>query len=199
MMRMKANFKVIMIFFGMLISCMMGASEGSDASSNWVKWHAKKRMFLLSNQEPVGINTKIEVSLVPDKQNYLLRIEIPLAEFNSDEADRDAEVVKMLKGDLNKNLVFQSRSYSQAELNGMLKTVSHTIPGKLRIGEKWHDLKFTVEIKEHLLTGSMESKLSSLDIEPPSMLGGLMVKVDDYIKLSVQLNLESLLKDLYKG
>ena len=197
-MSIKTKVKVISIFFGLVITAFATADDSIESTANWVKWHAKKRMFLVSKQNPVGINEKIEASLVRDKQYYMLNVEIPLAHFNSEEMDRDAEVVQMLKGDIEKSLVFQSKNYTQAELIAMLQTVSHKVPGKLRIGDKWYDTEFDVEIRGSQLSGSMESKLSKFDIDPPSMLGGLMVKVEDYIKLSVQLDLEPLLKDLYK-
>ncbi|SMF47683.1 YceI family protein [Pseudobacteriovorax antillogorgiicola] len=185
-MKKKTIIPAIIILF-MISTNLYGSTDG-----NWVSWGAKKTMFLFNDKTAIGMNKNINAKLDKSNGTIKLKMSIPLDKFDSGEPDRDAEVVKMLKGDVSKNLMYESETFSPEKFEQLRNGQTDQISGKLKIGNKWFDVVFAVKIANNKLSGQVETKLTEFGIEPPSMVGGIMVSVKDYIALKVNLDLSTL-------
>ncbi|SMF77244.1 YceI family protein [Pseudobacteriovorax antillogorgiicola] len=180
-----------------LISMLIG--QVAMAELKWPQetpaaaWEAKKTMFLVSSSQPVGMNNAITVRLEQKGDGEAITVQIPVDKFDSDEPDRDKDVAQILGGG---SLRFTSQAFNQAAWQDLEKGTTKKISGTLTIGKESFpvefDIKVTNESGKTVLVGSTESTLSAFKIEPPSVAGGLVASVDDYIKLHVRLFLDEL-------
>lgn len=195
--------KTALISFALLFSIALTfssaaqASEGAEAKwqadKSGVAWMAKKRQFLVKNTEVYGYNYDIKTTLKGDTSAVQIVVDIPIDKFSSGEPDRDSEVIIMLKGDKRKAMTFTSKPLSPFELQAILAKETKAISGQLAIGDKEFPVTFGLTYDNNYMHGQLESTMQAFDIAPISVAGGLVVKVKDYVKLLVRLNLKDLM------
>lgn len=168
-----------------------GAQWQQDKSG--VAWMAKKREYLIMNSDVFGYNYDITTAVKPEGEAKQIVVEIPVDKFSSGEPDRDSEVAVMLKGNTQKNMVFTSSPLDTQQWQQIIAKSAKSIAGDLSIGGKSYPVTFNVTYDSAgNLHGELSSKMTAFDIEPISLVGGLVVKVSDDIKLLVKLNLQDL-------
>ena len=184
----------------MLLFSFSGLTLGEESGTpqwqpgkNGVAWQAKKRFMLFSDQTPVGMNQAVTVSLDQVSGGRRIRVVIPIEKFDSGEGIRDENVRELLKIDENKDLLFLSETLSEDSVTGLTRGTVNRIGGTLRIGRKAWPVAFKIRtVSKGVLEGEFEGTMSQLGVEPPSVVGGIVTKVEDYVKLFVRIHLSSL-------
>jgi polyisoprenoid-binding protein YceI len=165
-----------------------------QAGSHCVAWRTTKTLALVSQHEVVG--TSCQVSVVAKAASggkYSATVSIPISSFNSQEADRDKEVLKILKASTQPNLLFTTQALSQAQWTAMLAKGNGTVRGNLAVAGKSFPLTAGVKIRKsggHIeVYGSIRTRFTALGITPPEVgPGGAIAKVPDYLELHFNLN-----------
>jgi hypothetical protein len=150
-----------------------------------VAWKTKKRVFLVSSQEPVGVSCTPKVELISDSSSKKLyfRVTFDSSSFNSGEPERDEEVKKLI-GD---SIQLKSPSKTGDEWIAFDKNKSGKIQIELVVKGKGFPLNLSYDIENRdgkdIVKGVVKTKFSDIGIEPPSVGGGLIASVNDYLEL----------------
>jgi hypothetical protein len=187
-------FAIVFLFIN--VSAM--AAVFKEDQNHCVAWKTKKRMFLVSSQEPVGVSCTPTVELqLGDHNKLILWVEIKTSSFQSGEEERDQEVVKLL----GEKVVLKSDERTESEWRDFLKKKAGTLNMNLEINNKSYSLpasfeiKFPSEIEEGKsiqVKGKVVTQFSKINIEPPSVGGGLVASVKDFLELHYQFSLNKI-------
>ncbi|MAZ48575.1 MAG: hypothetical protein CME65_08425 [Halobacteriovoraceae bacterium] len=175
-----------------LLVCILSLSNLVFAQSS-VSWKTSKTMFLFSDQTPIGINNSVRVETGYGEARFIKLI-IPIASFSSGEAERDQEVQKILKADIQPNIIFQTELMKQAEYERLLSGDVREITGNLNIANESHPVTVKLALTNNFLVGTVDSKFTTFGITPPKVAGGLVAKVHDKLELVGRIDLEDLKK-----
>jgi hypothetical protein len=164
-----------------------------------VAWKTKKTMFLFKKLEPVGISCDVKTEILKNEQGEpFLNVSVPIKSFDSGETKRDNEVIKILKADKQSDLIFKTTEAlkvynSDKEFEGVVK-------GEIIIGGDSFPLTFKVsKIKDDgqfYYKGLAVLKYTDLKIDPPSVAGGAVAKVKNYLELHFKFTNKKILKSL---
>jgi hypothetical protein len=154
---------------------------------NAVVYHAQKKMFIFKTVDIIGMNKNIAFSKAALNSGYILTLSIPIANFKTDEPERDKEVAGILKINENQFLTFTSKKLSSQDLQMLKVGKLETIAGLLQIGLKKFDVLFQMSLDGEYIKGEFSSTFSYFQIEPPSVGFGVVAKARDYIKLLVRI------------
>ncbi len=171
------------------LSGQLFAAVDFPAGQNCVAWKAHKTMFLFKKVEPVGLHCKLKIQVDnPAPSHVQVTVTVPLADFNSGDAERDSEVRKLLKEDVQPELVFVSDTTTARDWPSYLNGTLSTLKGVLKIGGKSHPvvLQLQKRVDNQPLVGRVDVSLKALEIEAPGFAGGLVAKVEDTIELWFQ-------------
>ncbi len=186
---------------GMVLALMGGAQALAETAplfpehQNCVAWKAKKTFFFVKKEEPVGVNCGIRIQrLSASPSHYQIQVEVPIDQFNSTEPKRDEEVRALLKEKDQAAIVFLSDAITAVDWPRYLQGQEKQLQGVLRLGGQAYPvtLQFGKDPQQEVLRGNLLLNLSSLGIEAPRMLAGVMVKVDDAVELLFQAQITSL-------
>jgi len=164
-----------------------------NPGSHCVAWRTTKTLALVSQHEVVGTSCQVTVTA---KQaaggKFQAVVSIPVASFNSQEADRDKEVLKILKASVQPNLVFKTYALSLAQWQSMLAQGKGSVKGSLAVGGKSFPLSAQVKIRKAGASvevyGSIRTRFTALGLTPPEVgPGGAIAKVPDYLELHFNL------------
>jgi polyisoprenoid-binding protein YceI len=162
----------------------------SDKSA--VAWQTEKRMFLVKTVEPTGINTDVQVEVVKTGEMQVIRATIPINKFNSGDETRDKDVVEILKGQIQPKLEFTSRSLSSLEYQDLKAGNLKDLSGVLKIGGQDFPVTFDITMSgegaTQLIDGSLNGTFTQFKIDPPSVAGGVVAKVQDKLKLHLHIH-----------
>ncbi len=162
------------------------------ADKSAVAWQTEKRMFLVKNTEPLGMNTDVQVEVIKNGEDQVIRATIPINKFNSGDQTRDKDVVQILKGDVQPNLEFTSRSLSSLEYQDLKAGKLKDLSGILKIGGQDFPVKFDIAMSgeggAQIVDGSLHATFTQFKIDPPSVGGGLVAKVQDKLKLHLHIH-----------
>ncbi len=164
-----------------------------SAGSHCVAWRTSKTLALVSQQEVVGTSCQVSVSAQKNADGkFSATVSIPISSFNSQEPDRDKEVLKILKASVQPHLLFSSQSLSKSQWEGILSQGHGVVRGKLSIGGR--SFPISAAVKTHKsgnrieLSGVIRTTFSALGITPPEVgPGGAIAKVPDYLELHFNL------------
>lgn len=192
--------RLILGFFFILYAPSALTAEYSPI--NWpdrasaAAWQTNKTMFLFKSSQHVGMNTYITASIRSDAENRSIRVDIPIDKFDSGDQERDQDVVSILKGDVQKDLTFQSQNLNSKDWDQLLNGQKNTLDGKLTIGNIDYNVVFTVNVvdedEDKLITGQMTTKFSYFGLDAPSVAGGVVAKVSDELLLHVKIYFKDL-------
>lgn len=158
-----------------------------------VAWGVEKREFLVMSKKVYGYNYDITTKVNRDGDSAQIVVDIPVDTFSSGEAERDGEVAKMLKGDVRKAMTFTSTPLSAAELQDLMGKKAKSIAGQLAIGDKEYPMTFNITYgTDEFLYGNVKTAMSKLGVQPPALVGGVVMKVGDDLQLLVKLKLSEL-------
>ena len=164
-----------------------------SSGSHCVAYKAKKRMFLIRTVEVIGKNCEVVSQVVPDVGGYFAyKLEVPIENFDSGEAERDKDVKKLLKVEKQDSLYFTTEKKTKEEWQQLLAYSENVkIAGKLNIGGNDFPVNATVKLvkSDNKLEarGSIVTKFKHLGLKPPVLFGGLMAKVKEELQLEFHL------------
>jgi len=154
-----------------------------------VAWRTSKKMFLVSKSSPVGMNCSITTKTKKNGNNYQLIVTVPIEKFDSGEPSRDEEVVHMLSGDKQPNLIIESEILSLKKIASLEKAEA-SVEGTILINgnQKPISIKIKSNRKNGSLVyqGSLKTSFTALGVEPPSLAAGIISKVYDELELHFQ-------------
>jgi hypothetical protein len=155
-----------------------------------VAWEAKKTLFLLKDSIVLGYNYHAIFSI--DK-NKSIEVSIPIKKFNSSDLLRDREIIKILDGKKHKEIFFKSNPLSKSDIVKIKNKKLKIISGDFKISSREYKVKFKLSYDDSdFVYGYWEGKLSSFDIDPPEVLGGVVASVKDDLKLHVKVNIKTM-------
>lgn len=165
-----------------------------QAGSHCVAWRTSKTLAMVSQQEVVGTNCQVSVSAqAAGADKYTALVSIPISAFNSQEADRDKEVLKILKAAVQPNLTFTTEALSKAQWESFLAKGKGTVRGKLAVAGRSFPLTAQIKIRKSSarieVYGSIRTRFSALGLQAPEVgPGGAIAKVPDYLELHFNLS-----------
>lgn len=161
--------------------------------SHCVAWRTSKTLALVSQHEAVGISCQVTVTAkAAGESKYMATVSIPIHSFNSQEPDRDKEVLKILKASIQPNLLFTTQALSKAQWEALVNEKGGSIQGQLSIGGRSFPLSVPVKIRKKgnsvEVYGFVQTRFTALGIKPPEVgPGGVIAKVPDYLELHFNL------------
>jgi len=160
------------------------------AGQSCAAWKTKKRMFLVRTVEPVGISCEVKVERSLLEGVWALRIWIPVASFNSGEAERDAEVLKLLKGERYPDILISTEKLEPQLVEDFYKGIEIQVPGRIEVGGKSLERKFSVRKgNQGLARVSLLTRFKDFDLKPPQVAGGMIAQVRDDLELHAQIQI----------
>ncbi len=161
--------------------------------SHCVAWRTTKTLALVSQHEAVGTSCQVSVTAkAAGGSKYAATIAVPIGSFNSQEPDRDKEVLKILKASVQPNLLFTTQALSKAQWEALLAKGQGTVKGQLAVGGRSFPLAAIVKIRKNggsiEVYGTIRTRFSAFGIKPPEVgPGGAIAKVPDYLELHFNL------------
>jgi len=184
------------LFFS-LVSAVFATSLPSrqvlQQGSHCVAWRTTKTLALVSQHEVVGVSCQVSVTAKSAAgEKYSATVSIPINSFNSQEADRDKEVLKILKASVQPNLLFTTQAFSKAQWEALLAKGQGTVKGRLAVGGRSFPLAAIVKIRKNggsiEVYGTIRTRFTAFGIQPPEVgPGGAIAKVPDYLELHFNL------------
>ncbi len=153
-----------------------------------VAYKAAQKQFFIKNTPVVGKSCEISSQVIPEPgAKYVFEIRIPIHTFRSGDTKRDEEVARILKSQNQSELIFKSQAMTLPEWKALAEKSVIDFKGELTIGDK----SFPITTQARKITqgddfefdGVIKTKLSSFEIEPPKMVGGVVATVKDEIEL----------------
>ena len=189
--------------FALALAAMLAASAAGAAGVVFpegkacVAWKVRKTMFLFRTIEPVGMNCAVRAVVVNDGGLRRLRVSVPIAAFDSGAPRRDKEVLQILKADIQPEIEFLSRSYMPGEWESLRGEGGKTIEGELRIGRTRYPIAAPFAIvgegPDAAAAGLILTSFSAFSITPPTVGGGLVAQVADYLEFHYRVPLSDVL------
>ncbi len=193
--------KPALLAFFLLLPLSLPAQAGTlpprqvlQAGSHCVAWRTTKTLALVSQHEVVGTSCQVSVSAqTAGAGKFAAVVSIPISSFNSQEADRDKEVLKILKASVQPNLTFTTEALSKAQWESLLAKGQGTVRGKLAVAGRSFSLTALVRIRKSAgkieVYGSIRTRFTALGLQAPEVgPGGAIAKVPDYLELHFNLS-----------
>ena len=185
--------KLFLICFFFTYSLNAFSKDIHFKNSHCVAWKTKKRIMLLKSLEPVGMNCSIKAKFKKKGSEFYIEVSVPIEKFDSEEPMRDKEVSKILKANIQPNLIISTKAYS---LNHW-KMVFNSSNFKTNLNLKIANSEFAlvtiakkIEVKgTNVILGKVITNFSSLSLKPPGFAWGLITKVSDYLELHYKIDL----------
>lgn len=158
-----------------------------------VAWKASKRMFLVKSVEPVGVSCNVELKW--NTQSRELVVEVPIDSFDSQEPERDAEVAKLLKATEHPSIQIATAAISAAEIEALRAKEAVTLKGRMSLAGQTLEKDFKVyRLSDELAHVVLQTSFSELNLQAPTVAGGVVAKVRDPLTLVAQLVLPAELR-----
>lgn len=159
------------------------------AAETMVTWKTTKRMFLVKNVDAIGVNKSVTVKT---NNKTSINLVIPIDQFKSGEEERDQEVLKILKADVQPNLIFQSDNLDANQWNQLITGKLKKLAGNLIIAKRPYKITIDLSLKDDVLEGVFKGSFTQFGIEPPKVAGGVVAKVADELELIGRITLADL-------
>ncbi|MCB0390834.1 MAG: YceI family protein [Bdellovibrionales bacterium] len=161
--------------------------------SHCVAYIAKKRMFLIRTVEVIGKNCEVVSQVVPDIGGYFsYKLEIPIENFESGEAERDKDVRKLLKAKKQSSIYFVTDKMTREEWQAIINSEqSVKVKGQLNIAGSNYPVSASVKLIKSdsgiEAEGIIKTQFKDLGLKPPELFGGVMAKVKEELVLEFHL------------
>jgi hypothetical protein len=163
-----------------------------EEGSHCVAYRAEKVTFLFKKDEVIGKNCDISAQVLPEVGGlYHIEVNVPVRSFNSGDADRDKDVVKILKMEERPEITFRTKAMNADEWRELFKKENFDLDGEIYIGSKSFPLKmaahYTAKEDSAEVNGIIHLKFEDLDIRPPRVGAGLIAKAKPELELHFNL------------
>ena len=186
----------LLIFLSLSYSNLIFSYEYFPFRQSCAAWLAKKNYFFFVGKEPIGINCKITNTAIVEKGFIQIKSLIPIKNFDSKNETRDKDVASLLGAAKQANIVFQSDKLAISELEKRVRKKYWELPGMLKINNIDYPISLNIKNSQKnndvIFHSTIETKISKFNITPPKVAAGLIMKVEDDIKLSIQLQLSDI-------
>ncbi|MGV3524571.1 MAG: YceI family protein [Candidatus Sericytochromatia bacterium] len=175
------------------LAASLPARQVVASGSHCVAWRTTKTLALVSQQEVVGNNCQITVKAQKNAAGkFFATVSVPIAGFNSKEPDRDKEVLKILKANVQPNVLFTTAPLTLAEWKTMLAKGGGLVRGTLAVGGRSFPMTANAKVRQSggqiEVSGNIVTRFTNLGIQPPEVgPGGAIAKVPDYLELHYNL------------
>ncbi len=189
------------LVLGLILSllCFRGGASAPPLSKiladkdHCVAYKASKRMFLVRSVQVIGQNCEVSSQILPELGGkYLVEVLIPVSRFESGEAERDRDVVKLLGRAGRSEVIFRSESMDQETWKKRMSQGVFEVRGKLQIGEQSYDVKAQAQVHEGPngpeVEGMVKARFEDFELKPPAMGLGLMAQVGRDLELHFRLS-----------
>ncbi len=193
--------KLALLAFCLLLPLSLPAQANSlpprqvlQSGSHCVAWRTTKTLAMVSQQEVVGTSCQVSVTArAAGAGKFSALVSIPISSFNSNEADRDKEILKILKASVQPNLTFTTEALSKAQWESLLAKGQGTVRGKLAVAGRSFSLTSLIKIRKSAgkieVYGSIRTRFTALGLQAPEVgPGGAIAKVPDYLELHFNLS-----------
>lgn len=169
------------------------AKQVLTSGQHCVAWRTAKTLAMVKRAEAIGTNCSITVQASSaGGGKYQAKVIVPIRAFNSQEKDRDKEVLNILKANQQPNLEFTTLPLTLDQWKGMLSRGQGAVRGTLKIGGKSYPVNSVAKVRKSgsniEVYGVVKTKFTSLGIPAPQVgPGGSIAKVDDELELHYNL------------
>lgn len=159
------------------------------AGKNCVAWKTKKRMFLVRTVEPVGVSCEVKVEWSEQNGKNRIHLVVPVTSFNSNEPDRDKEVVVILGGNAYPNIEVTSEVLTSELKTRFSSGDKFQLKAELEVSGRKVEKSFDVVRTPSgtFAIAMVQTSFRDFAIEPPMIAGGAVAKVSDYLELHGQI------------
>jgi hypothetical protein len=180
----------LFIAVGGIFSSAVTAEVNFPVGKTCVAWKTKKRMFLVKKVEPVGMSCDVKTIWSRESDRPRVQIKVAIASFNSGEAERDREVVKILKGDTHPEIVITSEPLLPSAVKDFVDGKDVEIKAEIEVAGTRVNKVLVVRRQSSGGFARVEVKTAFKDfgIEPPSVGGGAVAKVSEGLDLHGQIS-----------
>ena len=158
---------------------------------NCAAWKTKKTMLLVKSLEPIGKNCSVKAEVQNKDNKKLIKVTIPIKDFNSGEEKRDREVLSILSEKDHPDIIFTTSEIQRIK-SITVNDKPVDIKGKIEVKGKVFDILFKLNKKRReqsvYFNAVSVTKYSKLGLKPPSVAGGLVARVKDYLELHLWFN-----------
>ena len=153
-----------------------------------VAYKAEKKIFLIKTVTVIGKNCDVSSQVIPQVDgSYAIEMSVPVLSFHSGEPERDRDVVKVLKGDVESNLVFRSAPMTADQWKEKIKVGAFPLKGELEIGKESYPVEAQITVAKAAdgfeADGIIKAKFKDFKMDPPKMFGGMMASVKQDLEL----------------
>lgn len=153
-----------------------------------VAYKAEKKMFLIRNVTVIGKNCDVSAQVIPQVDGrFAIEMSVPTNNFRSGEPERDKDVAKTLKADVESNIIFRSNPMTADEWKEKIKGGEFPLKGELEIGNEMFPVEAQVQIAKvesnFEADGVIKTKFKDFKIDPPKLVGGIMANVKQDLEL----------------
>lgn len=157
-----------------------------------VAWKTEKVMFLFKKTEPVGKNCEITTEFQSTdsdtpEHSYQLTMSVPLDKFDSGDAQRDKDVVELLRGDVRSELLLETDLMDQQSWRQFWAGESMEMPITVWIGEESYRLVIKPEVDGEQIKGAIQTKFLHFNLESPKVAMGVVANVSEDLELHFQI------------
>ncbi|MDC0255863.1 hypothetical protein OAK75_13260 [Bacteriovoracales bacterium] len=109
---------------------------------------------------------------------------------------RDKEVSKILKANIQPNLIISTKPYSLNQWKKEFKSTKFKNKLNIKIAKKEFTLTTIAKKREEkgttIIKGKVITNFSSLSLKPPGFAWGLITQVSDYLELHYEINVSKI-------
>lgn len=192
-MRRAAN-KFAILIFVLSASADLGAASPSlfEPGSHCVAYRVEKTMFFFKKDTVVGKNCEVSAQVLPEVGGlYHIEVNIPVRGFDSQDPERDRDVMKILKSSERPEITFKSVSLPVEKWHELFAKGDFVLDGELSIGNKSYPVKVNSKYdgKDEFaeIDGVGKARFQDFDIKPPKVGGGILATVKPDLELHFHL------------
>ncbi|NJL24538.1 MAG: YceI family protein [Calothrix sp. SM1_5_4] len=157
-----------------------------------VAYRAQKVMFFISRSEVIGRNCEVSAQVLPEVGGlYHIEVNVPLRGFSSGDADRDRDVMHLLKVEKRPELTFRTKALSAEGWRKLFATKVFDIEGELFIGDKTFPLKLRTHYSENADVAEVDGVASvafkDFAMSPPTVAAGVVARAKPDLELHFHL------------
>lgn len=187
----------------LILMILFGAGSGVWAEifsegAHCVAYKVQKTVFFLSDRIVIGKNCDISAQVLPEVGGlYHIEVNVPVRSFRSGEAERDKDVMVILKSDERPELTFRSKALTAEEWRRLFAKDQFDLEGELIIGKNSFPLKMVTRYSEKSenaeVNGMVQVRFADFGIKPPKVAGGFIAKSKPDLELHFRLQSQRVL------
>jgi len=164
------------------------------AGDHCVAYRTIKDVFFGIDAEVIGRSCEVRAALVGSQEGAGPRVvvEVPVKSLRSGNVFRNRSVADLLGAKTQPDLRFTSKPLDVEALRADVESGSFVLPGTLSFGGRDFPLDFPLELVEEgghrSVRGRLATTFEALDVEVPTVAGGLIARPHEDLELIVHLD-----------